>query len=234
MARYFFSPLSVLFLVLLIVVLILTLPLIFLGIIGSALSKLGFGIWQVILLVFLMIIGSFINIPVTKIKSEPQVIRVPHGRLMNRFYSSPEFSSETVIALNLGGCIIPLLVSLYLIWQSLYIPGWQHVLFSLLIGVFIVALITNVTAKPVPGIGVATPVLIPPLCALICGIVLSWGVPSAAPIIAYISGTIGTLVGADILNLNKMGSVSASVASIGGAGTFDGIFLSGIIAAFLA
>jgi uncharacterized membrane protein len=52
----------------------------------------------------------------------------------------------------------------------------------------------------------------------------------SAPIIAYISGTLGTLIGADILNLKKISQLGAPVASIGGAGTFDGIFLTGILA----
>jgi uncharacterized membrane protein len=51
---------------------------------------------------------------------------------------------------------------------------------------------------------------------------------------AYVAGTLGTLIGADILNLNKIRYMRAPVASIGGAGTFDGIFLSGIIAVLLA
>ena len=48
-----------------------------------------------------------------------------------------------------------------------------------------------------------------------------------------ITGTLGTLLGADLLNLHRLRSLGAGVASIGGAGTFDGVFLSGIIAVFL-
>jgi uncharacterized membrane protein len=56
----------------------------------------------------------------------------------------------------------------------------------------------------------------------------------AAPVIAYISGTLGTLIGADLLNLRRLGELGAPVVSIGGAGTFDGVFLAGVLAAFLA
>jgi len=59
-------------------------------------------------------------------------------------------------------------------------------------------------------------------------------IPVAAPVIAYVSGTLGTLIGADLLNLKRLGELGAPVASIGGAGTFDGVFLSGIIAALPA
>ena len=44
----------------------------------------------------------------------------------------------------------------------------------------------------------------------------------------------GTLIGADLLNLDKISGLGAPVASIGGAGTFDGIFLIGIMAVLLA
>ncbi|MBN2734488.1 MAG: DUF1614 domain-containing protein [Methanomicrobiaceae archaeon] len=232
MARYFFSPFSVILLIFIVIVLILLLPLLFLGIIGAALFKLGFGIWQVILLVIAMVIGSFVNIPITKVKSEQDFVRVPHGRLQNSLYRVQEFSTETTIAANLGGCIIPVLISGYLLYQAFFIMEMQ-IMFSVLAGVLIVALITNRTSKPMPGVGITTPFFIPPLCALICGIIFSGGILYAAPVIAYVSGTIGTLIGADLLNLKRMGSLGVSVASIGGAGTFDGIFLSGIIAAFL-
>lgn len=58
--------------------------------------------------------------------------------------------------------------------------------------------------------------------------------PGDAPMIAYISGTMGSLIGADLLNLKKIPELGASVASIGGAGTFDGIFLTGIISVLIA
>jgi uncharacterized membrane protein len=55
-----------------------------------------------------------------------------------------------------------------------------------------------------------------------------------APPLAYIAGGLGTLIGADLTNLDKVRGLGAPVASIGGAGTFDGIFLTGILAVLLA
>ena len=52
--------------------------------------------------------------------------------------------------------------------------------------------------------------------------------------LAYIAGSLGTLIGADLTNLDKVRGLGAPVASIGGAGTFDGIFLTGILAVLLA
>ena len=52
--------------------------------------------------------------------------------------------------------------------------------------------------------------------------------------LAYVSGSLGTLIGADLLNLDKLHGLGAPIASIGGAGTFDGIFVTGILAVLLA
>ena len=234
MVRYFFSPVSVILLLFLIAAAIFLIPLLFLGLIGSALSKLGFNIFWIIVLIIGMIVGSFINIPLMTVKSEQQFVRVEHGRLMDRLYRAPEFSNETVIAVNVGGCVIPVFVSLYILLSALTFADHAGLYLRCLIGTAIVAAVVFKTSKPIAGLGIATGFLIPPLCALICGIVLSSGDSFTAVAVAYISGTIGTLIGADIMNLKNLANAGAPVASVGGAGTFDAIFLSGIIAAFLA
>jgi uncharacterized membrane protein len=86
-------------------------------------------------------------------------------------------------------------------------------------------------ADPVPGVGIALPVLVPALTTAVAAVLLSR--EYAAPL-AYISGSLGTLIGADLLNLDKLQGLGAPIASIGGAGTFDGIFLIGIVAVLIA
>lgn len=54
-----------------------------------------------------------------------------------------------------------------------------------------------------------------------------------APRTAFVAGTMGTLIGADLLNLDRLNTMGAPVASIGGAGTFDGVFITGITAVLL-
>jgi uncharacterized membrane protein len=44
----------------------------------------------------------------------------------------------------------------------------------------------------------------------------------------------GALIGGDLLNLGRVAEMSAPMLSIGGAGTFDGVFLTGILAGLLA
>jgi len=75
------------------------------------------------------------------------------------------------------------------------------------------------------------PAFLPPIAAALIALALSG---SDAARLAYAAGALGTLVGADILNLHRLRGTGAPIASIGGAGTFDGIFLSGVMAVVLA
>jgi uncharacterized membrane protein len=115
-------------------------------------------------------------------------------------------------------------VSLYLLVKKRLYP-------RALIGVALVTVAVHLMAHPVRGVGIAVPTFTPPIVAAVVGYLLS---RPCAPALAYISGSLGTLIGADLLNLGKVQGLGAPVASIGGAGTFDGIFLTGVIAALLA
>jgi uncharacterized membrane protein len=101
----------------------------------------------------------------------------------------------------------------------------------MLVGVAVVALIVYRLASIVPGVGIAVPMLVPPLAAVAVSLVLAF---RRAPPVAYVSGSMGTLIGADVLNLGRIAELGAPMISIGGAGTFDGVFLTGIIAGLLA
>ena len=93
------------------------------------------------------------------------------------------------------------------------------------------AVICHMLAQPVHGVGIALPTFVPPVAAALVAALVSWD--ELAPL-AYIGGSLGVLIGADILNLDKLSSLGAPVASIGGAGTFDGIFVAGLLAVLLA
>jgi uncharacterized membrane protein len=129
-----------------------------------------------------------------------------------------------VIAVNVGGAVIPTVMSLYLlITHAFWAKG--------LVATAIVALAIHWLATPVQGLGIAVPVFMPALITAVVARILSRD--EAAPL-AYIGGGLGTLIGADLTNLDKVRGLGAPVASIGGAGTFDGIFLTGILAVLLA
>jgi len=136
---------------------------------------------------------------------------------------------QTVIAVNVGGCLIPAGLAAY---EFLNLAG----LGSRFLVAGIAACIVNVVvcylvARPVPGVGILIPGFVPALVAALLGLVL--GADQAAPV-AFVAGTLGPLIGADLLHLREIEESAVGVASIGGAGTFDGIVLSGIIAAYLA
>jgi uncharacterized membrane protein len=173
----------------------------------------------------LTLVGSSINIPLAEFPPE----RVISGRVVRHFgmhYVVPVVHQwpATILAINVGGALIPILLSIYLAFKN-------RIVVKSAIAVSAVALVTHQLAQPVPGVGVALPIFIPPIVALLCALVLSWR--QAGPL-AYIGGSMGTLIGADIMNLGKVQGLGAPVASIGGAGTFDGVFLVGIVAVLLA
>lgn len=193
-----------------------------LHIITIAFEKLGFSTFTVFVILMGSLIGSMINIPVKELECD-EVIQEP-VKFWGMRYRIPQIKpSCTVVAVNVGGAVIPTLVSLYL-WMrgGLLIP---------VIATAIVALVVNSISRPVRGLGIATPILIPPLVTLIVAFILASG---DAARVAYISGTMGTIIGADVMNLPRISGLGAPVASIGGAGTFDGIFITGILAVLLA
>lgn len=235
MKRFIYlNPVSFLIIALFVIILILMIPFLFIGIIGGALSKPGFGFFGIVLILAATIAGSFINIPVLNIRSGSEVVRVPHGRLADSRYRPVVSGGTTVVAVNVGGAVVPLIVSLYLIYSGFISGGGTVLLYALFAGIIVVAVISNISAKSVRGRGIGFSFLIPPLAALICALLLSTAVSGFAPVIAYVSGTLGIIIGADLLNIRKMAGRGADMIPVGGAGTFDGVFLTGIIAALLA
>ena len=177
--------------------------------------------WQL----FASLIGSFFNIPIAELPPE-QVMSNQVVDFFGMRYEVPAVShwQGTIIAVNVGGAVIPTLVSIYLLIKNqLWVKG--------LVATTIVAVILHWTATPMPGLGIAVPVFLPVLATAIVAMVMSR--QYAAPL-AYVAGSLGTLIGADLTNLDKVRGLGAPVASIGGAGTFDGIFLTGILAVLLA
>ena len=85
-------------------------------------------------------------------------------------------------------------------------------------------------SRPVQGFGIGMPIMIAPISAALVSLLIS---PEQSAPLAYISGTLGVLIGADLLHLKDIPKLGTPYASIGGAGTFDGIFITGIVAALL-
>ena len=196
-----------------------------LRILRYAYMRLGVGPGIALLLLFGSLIGSYFNIPVTVLPGVP----VRSGEVVDFFgmrYVVPVVVRwpGTVLAVNVGGAVIPTLMSAYLVMR-------YQLWFKAALAVIAIAFIIHTMATPVRGIGIAVPVFAPVIVTAILAFILS---REYAPPLAYIGGSMGTLIGADLLNLDKISGLGAPVASIGGAGTFDGIFLTGILAVLLA
>ena len=178
----------------------------------------------VIIIFYLSLLGSFVNIPISRRK-----IRVERKSLLPFPFSLPLFYypprvQEQVVAVNVGGAVVPLLLSLYVLPNA---P-----IGSVLLAISVVAAVCFALARPVEGVGITMPALIPPIIAAALAYLLVPD-PVGRTAVAYTAGVLGTLIGADILNLPRIHRLGAHVVSIGGAGVFDGIFLVGILAAIL-
>jgi uncharacterized membrane protein len=191
----------------------------------SAYLSMGLSPYAAVLLLLASLGGSYFNIPVVHLPGH-QVISGQEVWFYGMHYVIPKVVNQpgTVIAVNIGGALIPGLLSLYLyISNRLWITG--------ILGTVVVAAVCHWFATPVAGLGIALPVFVAPLSTAAVTLVLSRR--HAGPL-AYISGSLGTLIGADLLNLGRVQGLGAPVASIGGAGTFDGVFLAGILGVLLA
>ena len=195
-----------------------------LRILSYAYMRLGVGPGVALLLLFGSLVGSYFNVPITVLPGK--VVRSGEivGFFGMRYIVPPLITPGTVLAVNIGGAVIPTLMSIYLVLRYRL---WARAA----IAVIAIAFIIHTMATPVRGVGIAVPVFVPVVATAIIAFILSR--EYAAPL-AYIGGSVGTLIGADLLNLDKITGLGAPVASIGGAGTFDGIFLTGILAVLLA
>jgi uncharacterized membrane protein len=205
------------------VVLLFLIAMLEVGIIESAYQKLGMSHRAVTLLLLLSIFGSYINIRVTTI---PAPVIVHHHHLYNLSYIPTLLAKpdDTIVAVNLGGAVIPVLLSAYLLIRiGGFVPAF--------VATLIVALVVHRFARIIPGGGIAVPTFIPGFSAAIFAILLT---RERRPVVAYVAGTLGCLIGADVLNLAQVARLNAPMVSIGGAGTFDGVFVSGVIAVLLA
>jgi uncharacterized membrane protein len=190
-----------------------------------AYQRMGLSLPAVLILLLSVLLGSYINIPVAQLPDE-QVLVGQEVSYFGMVYVVPAVVEwpGTIIAVNLGGAVIPTVFSLYLLIKNrLWISG--------LVAVLVMTFLIHQLARPVRGVGIAVPEFAPPIAAAAVAWLLSRRY--AAPL-AFIGGTLGTLIGADLLNLGAIAGLGAPIASIGGAGTVDGIFLAGLLAVVFA
>ncbi len=191
-----------------------------------AFAKLGLTPGVTLSLLIGTLVGSGINLPIYSLHTQESghLVMSPDKKPVWEIFQ-PAKAGKIVIAVNVGGCLIPVGLCLYFISLQLIDP------INIMLGVSAITLLSYKFSRLMPGLGVGMPVFIAPLTAALVALVLD---PEHAAHLAYISGVFGVLIGADILRLKSIAALGMPVAAIGGAGTFDGIFMTGIIAALLA
>src|SRR5215510_10029488 len=167
MRGLYFFPLTALFIIGFFLFLVFLFIFIQVGLISYAYERIGLSAHLIFPLLLLSLLGSSINIPVTHVEAGPVVAQ----RRVNYFgmhYVIPvvEYHERTVIAVNVGGAVVPTLISLYLLFTTgLFVQG--------LLSVAVVAAIVYRLARPVPGVGIAVPMFVPPLIAALIALVLA-------------------------------------------------------------
>ena len=221
-----FPPLIFFLMVFFFLMAVVMLPFLMVGLIGEAFMRLGISPSLIFWLLILTLVGSLVNIPIHRFENRQLVGEEVVSYFGMRFrIPRPGGTRGTVLAVNVGGALIPLVLSLYLISKISFGVGLPILL-------VVVTLVVNKLARPVQGMGIGVPGLVPPLVAALGAYLLC--PPGLRAPCAYIASTMGILIGADLMNLGQIQQLGAPVASIGGAGTFDAIFISGIIAVLLS
>ena len=227
----FFGPFIVFYAILFFALLAGIFVLLEIGAINYAFGALGLPPELALIALMASLIGSYINIPLAQIDGgEPHLAEVVSSFGVRYRVPLHYARGATTLAVNMGGAIMPLLISIYVLSRqpAAIVPS--------ALATVVVAFLVHRWARPVRGLGIAIPMFIPPIIAAVTAWVMGavFGGYGHVDAIAYVGGVAGTLIGADIANLDKLRNLGAPVASIGGAGTFDGVFLTGIVAVLLA
>lgn len=195
------------------------------GLITIAFDKLGLSQDAAFLLLVSSLAGSMLNLPLFSLRAKASTQDLAHWRFSGLLRPQLPFTGRTLIAVNVGGCLIPLAFSVYLMRHGGLAPG------DVALATMLVSLVCYLASRPLPGLGIAMPILVAPLSAALVAMLVA---PEARAPLAYVCGTLGVLIGADLLRLGDIRKLGSPLASIGGAGSFDGIFLTGIVAVLLA
>lgn len=187
--------------ILLFLLLLFLLPLMFAEFMGLALVKLRLDPSLAMIVIVGIFLGSVINIPITRIVRQEEIIPHPYPLfgfldIWPHLQRSPR---ETILAVNLGGCVIPTLVAVYEIFQLLG-DSWIN-LFPIVLAVAINTGVCYRLAKPVEGIGIAMPACLSPLVAALTALLLA---PDEAPPVAFVAAVFGPLLGADVLHIREI------------------------------
>jgi uncharacterized membrane protein len=212
-------------------VLLVLLPWLFAEMMAAALAKLHLSPGAALAIIVAIMAGSLVNIPLKRIARREELAIHPLALFgLGDFWPQlRRMRRETVIAVNVGGCLVPAGLALYELVHLL--AAGRAVVLAAASACLVNIAACYFLARPVPRIGIALPGVVPALVAAASALALA---PEHAAPVAYVAGVAGPLIGADLMHLRDIGRLGTGIASIGGAGTFDGIVLSGIVAAYLS
>jgi len=222
--------------ILMLLLYVIVMPILIADVMIIALEKMGFDLMHALIIVLAIFIGSLFNIPLKRYPATGTAVLHTENLygLAKWFPQQTKQAIDRVIAVNAGGCVVPCLVVFYEIFRM----SSNLTLLLALSGVVILNVgICYRFSRVVPDKGVMMPALLPGLVAAFFSIVVTLSYPPAehfTPAIAYCAGVMGPLIGADLIRIRSISQLGSGVASIGGAGTFDGIVISGFIALLVA
>jgi uncharacterized membrane protein len=207
------------------------LPLFLADAVLAALARLGLSAGVSAFVAAGIFLGGAVNIPIRRVAGRVDAA-LPPTALFGLERLVPQLAPQrtyTVIAVNVGGALVPTAVAIYQL--KLLAAAGAGALVAVVAAIALNTVVCWWVAKPIPNVGIGVPPLVPPLVAALSAMLLA---PSAAPNVAFVAGVMGPLLGADLLHLRDVPKITTGQASIGGAGTFDGIVLSGLFATLLA
>ena len=161
---------------------IILLVLIQLGALRYAYMRLGISSNAALLLLFSSLVGSYFNIPVVYLP-EQQVLSHQVIDFFGMRYVVPLVAQwpGTLIAINVGGAVIPTMTSVYLLVRNrLWMPA--------ALATAAIAAVCYWLSRPIPGLGIAEPVFVPAVTAAVVALLLRR--EQAAPL-AYVGGSFG-------------------------------------------
>ena len=207
------------------------LPLLFPSALHPGLEKLGIPGDLAAIYFLAMLAGSAINIPLWGfptqkfVQADPLAVIGLDGLLPHLC----KLQMKASIAVNAGGCVIPGVIAIYEVLRIARSEAPHGPLIALVLTAAVSTAVSFKLARLVTGVGIVIPGLLPPLVAVAGALLLS---SEFAPPVAFVAGVAGPIA-ATLLHLRVLRERPVALASIGGAGTFDGILLSVVVAAVL-
>ena len=208
---------------------------------AGAFAKLGLTPPQGFFLFFLTFLGRALDIPVRRTSRlvrqfgvsslGPFLYVSPFSRPAKPEVLLAELAEQTV-AVNVGGCLVPVLLSGYLLARQQWILA-QSPWFWLCLA--LVAAASFAAVRVVPHFGLRLPLWVPPFATIVTAALFA--PVELAPTVAYVAGSLGALLGGNVLHLldpRTRDRLDAPLISIGGAGTFGGVFLAGVLSVLLS